>query len=125
MLQSLLSRISPAFWRPGDEKHVAAIAFGSNLGDRLANIEHALRLLEDDDTLALAAENNARREDYKLYIIDTSFLYETAPMYVQDQPDFMNGACLVSVALHLVGEWCSNRLARWKRTWRLCNCSNF
>jgi dihydroneopterin aldolase / 2-amino-4-hydroxy-6-hydroxymethyldihydropteridine diphosphokinase / dihydropteroate synthase len=66
----------------------AVIAFGSNLGDRFANIELALRLLEARDTLA------SEPRPY-LTIIDTSFLYETAPMYVTDQPEFINGVCVV------------------------------
>ena len=31
----------------------------------------------------------------ELAVIDTSFLYETAPMYVTEQPSFINCACLV------------------------------
>jgi dihydroneopterin aldolase/2-amino-4-hydroxy-6-hydroxymethyldihydropteridine diphosphokinase/dihydropteroate synthase len=71
--------------------HLAAIAIGSNLGDRFANIEEALRLLEDAELLASLNDF----EKPVLRIVDTSFLYETAPMYVTDQPDFINGACLV------------------------------
>jgi 7,8-dihydro-6-hydroxymethylpterin-pyrophosphokinase len=48
----------------------------------VANIEGALEFLE-------------QKSDVK--IVDTSFLYETLPMYVQDQPRFVNGACLVRV----------------------------
>ncbi|WFD44789.1 trifunctional dihydropteroate synthetase [Malassezia psittaci] len=62
----------------------AVIAFGSNLGDRLAHIETALELLD-------------AHEDVK--IIDTSFLYETQPMYYTDQPRFLNGACRVLTRL--------------------------
>ena len=57
-----------------------ALALGSNLGDRFGNIERALRMLE---------------QQHGIKIVDTSFLYETAPMYVTDQPKFVNGACLV------------------------------
>ena len=31
----------------------------------------------------------------KVSVIDTSFMYETAPMYVTDQPRFANCACMV------------------------------
>jgi dihydroneopterin aldolase/2-amino-4-hydroxy-6-hydroxymethyldihydropteridine diphosphokinase/dihydropteroate synthase len=75
--------------------HTVSIAFGTNLGDRFANIEHALRLLEDPMSISKARLATDGSFDAKTYIIDTSFLYETAPMYVTDQPDFVNGACLV------------------------------
>lgn len=63
--------------------HSAALALGSNLGDRLAYIEAALQLLD--------AHNDVR-------VVDTSFLYETQPMYYSDQPNFLNGACRVRFA---------------------------
>jgi 7,8-dihydro-6-hydroxymethylpterin-pyrophosphokinase (HPPK) len=62
-------------------ERVLAIALGSNLGDKVRNIETALRILE--------AQHGIR-------VVDTSFLYESGPMYVRDQPRFVNGACLVS-----------------------------
>ena len=68
---------------------VAAIAFGSNVGDRFANIEAALRHLESSS----------------VKIIDTSFLYESKAMYVENQRNFINGACLVNLATI----WCSQR----------------
>lgn len=71
--------------------HKAAIAFGSNLEDRFYNIEYALRLLEDPPP-SLSIDLGPSSE---ISVIDTSFLYETAPMYVTDQPAFINGACLV------------------------------
>ncbi|EMD36886.1 hypothetical protein CERSUDRAFT_114805 [Gelatoporia subvermispora B] len=70
-------------------KHKAAIALGSNLGDRFANVEAALRLLETPDDAGHP----------KAAIIDTSFMYETAPMYVTDQPKFINCACIVETDL--------------------------
>ena len=51
-----------------------AIGFGSNLGERQDYIRGALRLLER----VVAIEH-------------VSSLYETAPMYVEDQPSFLNG----------------------------------
>ena len=49
------------------------IAIGSNLGDRVANLQRAVQLLP-------------------LTNLRISSLYETAPMYVEDQPPFLNGA---------------------------------
>lgn len=63
----------------------ASVGLGSNLGDRFANIERALRWLE----IPLG------KEGAHVSIVDTSFMYETAPMYVTDQPMFINCACLV------------------------------
>ena len=68
------------------EQHLAAIAIGSNLGDRFANIEGALRHLE----LILTPKGFNTS-----LIVNTSFLYETAPKYVTDQPNFLNCACIV------------------------------
>jgi 2-amino-4-hydroxy-6-hydroxymethyldihydropteridine diphosphokinase len=53
------------------------LAVGSNLGDRYANIRQALDDLCSDATVAT--------------VVRTSFLHETAPMYVTDQPPFLNG----------------------------------
>jgi 2-amino-4-hydroxy-6-hydroxymethyldihydropteridine diphosphokinase len=54
------------------------LAVGSNLGDRFQNIQKALTLL--------CSESSRCR------LIRTSYLHETAPMYVTDQPAFLNGA---------------------------------
>ena len=64
-------------------QHLVAIALGSNLGDRFANIEATVRLLD------------CQWEAESLVVVNTSFLYETAPMYVTDQPNFLNCACIV------------------------------
>ena len=61
-------------------ERVLAIALGSNLGDKVRNIETALRILETQ---------------HGIHVIDTSFLYESSSMYIKDQPAFVNGACLV------------------------------
>ena len=76
--------------RPG--QHLAAIALGSNLGDRFANIEAALRLLDQPELILAIRE---RGTSASLSVVNTSFLYETAPMYVADQPSFLNCACIV------------------------------
>lgn len=60
-------------------KHTAYIALGSNLGDRIDMIEKACN------------EMSARG----IKIKRTSCLWETEPMYVLDQGNFVNGACEV------------------------------
>ncbi|KAI0356962.1 Dihydropteroate synthase [Trametes cingulata] len=74
--------------------HRAAIAIGSNVGDRFANIECALRLLE-----APGADLENWSGDPRVVVVDTSFMYETAPMYVAEQPRFINCACIVETNL--------------------------
>ncbi|KAJ2583944.1 trifunctional dihydropteroate synthetase [Coemansia sp. RSA 1836] len=65
--------------------HSAYIALGTNLGNRLENMHQALHRLNTD------MPNS--------HVVETSFLYQTAPMYVTDQPAFLNAACLVKTAL--------------------------
>lgn len=61
-------------------RETAYIAIGSNMGNRMQNIVNALsRLLLAD-----------------VSIEDTSFLYETSPMYVTDQANFLNACIKVS-----------------------------
>ncbi|CDO72112.1 hypothetical protein BN946_scf184962.g55 [Trametes cinnabarina] len=74
--------------------HKVAIAVGANLGDRFANIEYALRLLE----IPGADIDNPVGEP-RVVVVDTSFMYETAPMYVAEQPRFINCACMVETNL--------------------------
>ncbi|KAJ3414105.1 trifunctional dihydropteroate synthetase [Chytridiales sp. JEL 0842] len=69
---------------PVDGLHNAILALGSNLGDRSKNINRGIDLLQISGHVKL---------------IDTSFLYETAPMYVTDQPKFLNAACKVHTDL--------------------------
>ena len=79
--------------------HHAVLALGSNLGDRVGNIEKALRILESHD----------------IFIMDTSFMYESAAMYVVSQPKFANAACTVHrVYWHWVEgtDCCDNALDR-------------
>ncbi|KAI3402081.1 hypothetical protein diail_10 [Diaporthe ilicicola] len=59
------------------------IALGSNLGDRIAEIERACR------------EMDARG----IIVKRTSSLWETEPMYVTDQDRFVNGVCEVETTL--------------------------
>lgn len=49
------------------------MGLGSNLGDRVANVERALSMLGE-----------------RLKLLSVSSLYETEPMYVRDQPWFVN-----------------------------------
>lgn len=63
--------------------HRAYIALGSNLGDRVAMIEDALRRMESTR---------------KIRILRTSSLWETKAMYVLDQDKFVNGVCEVRQA---------------------------
>ena len=58
------------------------IALGSNVGDRLSHLQQALDLLKP-----------------KLTICAASAVYETAPMYVQDQPAFFNAAIRAATEL--------------------------
>lgn len=57
--------------------HTAYIGLGSNLGDRAETLVRALQLLDEGDEVVVFAISAA---------------YETAPMYVLDQPAFLN-AC--------------------------------
>jgi 2-amino-4-hydroxy-6-hydroxymethyldihydropteridine diphosphokinase len=55
------------------------IALGSNLGDRKETLERALKLLQASG----------------VRIQDVSGLYESEPMYVEQQPQFLNAVCKV------------------------------
>ncbi|CAG8584868.1 11842_t:CDS:2 [Acaulospora morrowiae] len=69
---------------PDGYEHFAFIGLGSNMGDRCANINEALRQIE---------------ESCNCKILDTSFLYETSPMYITDQPKFLNATCKVATKI--------------------------
>lgn len=58
------------------------IAIGSNVGDRIEALESACQILN---------------QDVDIHIAETSPLYETEPMYVEDQDRFLNGVCEVGV----------------------------
>ena len=99
--------------RPG--LHLAAIALGSNLGDRFANIEAALRLLDQVELILVPKEQGTSTS---LAVVNTSFLYETAPMYVTDQPSFLNCACIVR-SFQLYAASAQSRPFRLEPTWPL------
>lgn len=63
----------------------AYIAFGSNVGNRVINIQRALSLLKSSPGV--------------VRVVDTSFLYQTMAMYVTDQRMFLNTCCEVQVSL--------------------------
>jgi len=63
---------------------VAFIGIGSNLGDRAFNIRQAIRIMA---------------ESWKIDVVSVSSLYETEPVGVRDQPDFLN--CVIKVETEL------------------------
>ncbi|ODV85647.1 hypothetical protein CANARDRAFT_28405 [[Candida] arabinofermentans NRRL YB-2248] len=67
----------------GEEYHTAYLAFGSNIGNQLQNINDAINILNDKGISVLA----------------TSSLYKSKPMYHLDQPDFFNGCLKVKTNL--------------------------
>ena len=62
-------------------RHRALLALGSNLGNRVEMIESAVREMGDRGVT----------------VVRTSALYETKPMYLEDQESFINGACEVRI----------------------------
>jgi 2-amino-4-hydroxy-6-hydroxymethyldihydropteridine diphosphokinase len=58
-----------------------AIALGSNLGDRVENIENAIKLMGTKG----------------VKVLQTSHLFESKPMFYEDQGKFLNCACEVSM----------------------------
>jgi 2-amino-4-hydroxy-6-hydroxymethyldihydropteridine diphosphokinase len=65
-------------------RYRAIIGLGSNLGDRYLNIETALDLVQQP---MQSTKNNQQHE-----LVQRSYLYKTAPMYLTDQPWFLNAA---------------------------------
>lgn len=72
---------APAIIEAEKGSHVAFLGLGSNLGDRLNLLQRALHMLSSRGCK----------------VLNTSFLYETAAMYVTDQPKFLNIVCKVSL----------------------------
>ncbi len=64
--------------------HTAAIALGSNLGDRRENIELAIERIGELEGTSFVARSS---------------LHETRPVGIEDQPDFLNACCVVSTSL--------------------------
>ena len=65
-----------------DPSTTVFIALGTNLGDRRENLETAMEFMEDFVT-----------------ITGRSKIYETTPMYITDQPNFLNMAVRGTTAL--------------------------
>ena len=65
-------------------RHIAYIAVGSNLGDKKAHIEQALKLID---------------QNVHTKILRQSTLIETDPVGYDDQAPFLNGALMVSTTL--------------------------
>ncbi|SCU95864.1 LAFA_0G02762g1_1 [Lachancea sp. 'fantastica'] len=63
---------------------ISYVAFGSNVGDRVSNIQRAFDLL------------NAHAG---VKVRKTSSIFESEPMYVQDQPQFLNGCLEIETEL--------------------------
>ena len=94
--------------KPVDEGIIAYLGFGANLGDRQVNIQTALQKLADLPTMELGR---------------VSSLYETAPVGVTDQPDFLNlvaaartslaPQALLDVLLHLENQMGRTRTEHW------------
>ncbi|EPQ51788.1 Dihydropteroate synthase [Gloeophyllum trabeum ATCC 11539] len=97
-LSGLLRQVAPELYTRSQVTHTVALGLGSNLGERFANIELALRLLETPDVLDPQTIPNLV-DNPQISITDTSFMYETAPMYVADRPKFINCASLIETNL--------------------------
>lgn len=78
------------------------IALGSNMGERLQHIEDACREIDSEP---------------EIRILRTSALYETAPMYVENQDRFLNGVCEVGSIIYEGRGWSTN----WTRSRQLCS----
>lgn len=76
-----ISRADGPAGQPRSSADTVFVALGSNVGDRLEAIEAACRSID---------------QDANMQVRSTSCLYETEPMYVEDQARFLNGVCEVS-----------------------------
>jgi hypothetical protein len=81
--------LSPTSRLEVNRKRRAYIALGSNLGDRIGVIEKACN------------EMSARG----IRVTRTSSLWETEPMYVLDQSDFINGVCEVGLVSFVISRF--------------------
>ena len=82
----------------------AYLAIGSNIGNRVEHIHEALQRLPLPSTYpstvtSFITSSLSTIVDPIVKIIDTSFLYETPPAYVIDQPAFLNGAIKIETNL--------------------------
>ncbi|KAK9466140.1 Dihydropteroate synthase-like protein [Lipomyces arxii] len=65
------------------KQHIAFLGMGSNLGERAALLSAALIELEKRG----------------VKVLGTSSMYESAPMYVENQPRFLNAVCKIATTL--------------------------
>ncbi|KAK9369167.1 Dihydropteroate synthase-like protein [Lipomyces kononenkoae] len=72
-----------AFRQINEKEHIAYLGMGSNLGERAALLSASLIELEKRGLRVLA----------------TSSMYESAPMYVENQPRFLNAVCKVATTM--------------------------
>ena len=82
--QNQLQRPSHSDQSTQHKSHISYISLGSNLGERANNISQAIDKLVKDHSCTL---------------LDTSFLYETSPVHIKDQPKFLNAVCKVIIFL--------------------------
>lgn len=71
--------------QPDGGVHRVYLAFGSNTGDTVNNVETAL--------------DELKKKPGIVKIVQTSSLYESEPMYVQDQDKFLNGVVEIETTL--------------------------
>jgi 2-amino-4-hydroxy-6-hydroxymethyldihydropteridine diphosphokinase len=69
---------------PGDRRHRVVLALGSNLGDRLENLQGAVDALSDAPAV---------------HFVAVSPVYETAPVGGPQQPDYLNAVIVIDTAL--------------------------
>ncbi|MBX7133275.1 MAG: 2-amino-4-hydroxy-6-hydroxymethyldihydropteridine diphosphokinase [Fimbriimonadaceae bacterium] len=87
------------------------VALGSNVGDRAEHVRSAIEILGspllrlsdfDNDQLSRRRRGvggEVEEATIHLEILSISPLYRTAPMYVTDQPEFLNGALFAETTL--------------------------
>lgn len=73
------------------------LAVGANIGDRFQNLMTALAMLEETTIKDVGIVSSSSEQLIRL--VKTSFLRETEPMYVKDQPSFLNGAVEIETKL--------------------------
>ena len=86
-----------------NEYHRVFIAVGTNMGNRFHNLMKGISMLKNTDSsdieFSTANTKTDSSNDPLIRIISTSYLRETAPMYVTDQPSFLNGAIEIETKL--------------------------
>ncbi|OMJ19298.1 Folic acid synthesis protein fol1, partial [Smittium culicis] len=80
VLPCLQNAISPRM-----ESHISYISIGTNLGDKIKNIHNSIKMINESDNIR---------------VVDTGFLYQSKPMYLEDQPMFFNTAIKVETSLN-------------------------